>query len=136
MRRWMMLPLITTGLAVAAGLAWLSASRANAEDAGAGDARASGAMHDARVKWEYAQLVRNGRGARLWQWSALGGGAGGDSPGDLLRGLGDARGEREPRADLTDLLNRVGRDGWELVALSGIDDGTQTWVFKRRVEPG
>jgi hypothetical protein len=74
----------------------------------------------ARVVWEYARLAVDGdlasfqAGENNLDLEVLG-------IEDLYRRLGGSF-----RPNVTNLLNQIGREGWELVV---IDDGV--WVFKR-----
>lgn len=82
-----------------------------------------------RVVWEYAQLLANARQTRPAAWITAERAVAGENLEEVYRELSGGR-NRE-RVTAVDILNLAGREGWELVSHSGVEDGAQTWLLKR-----
>lgn len=117
-RRWLLLPAAALGAVLLPLLATLPVPFARAQQSGR-----------ERVVWEYAQLLANARQTRPAAWITAERAVAGENLEELFRDL--AGGRSRERVTAVDILNLVGREGWELVSHSGVEDGAQTWLLKR-----
>lgn len=80
--------------------------------------------------YEYAALLTS---ARLCKWTTLQSDLLEDGPGGFAQLYRDLGGAKPPeKVSLIDLLNLVGREGWELVAIDG-GEGPHQYIFKRPI---